>query len=602
MGGGVDLVAVEVNGTDISLQEFQRAYQNTRQQWQSLLGGTVSIEQEPALKQSTVDTLIGRELIRQINESMGVRIGDEQLTDMIKSVSQFQGVNGFDSFIYEQSISQLGLSSSGFEEQMRADMASVQLQGALLQSSFITQIELQQLASLMNQERDLSYAILSSNDAKESIEVDDDEIKIYYDERGQEYMEPEQVRIAYVELSLRKMSVEIQVDEDKLLSYYENNKALYDIEDQRKFKQLFIATGEAALEERIAEVKVEVQTLYELIKAGSSFEEAVAANKDETSSNVEVIDQEYMTKGIMEPAIDEVLFTLNEGDISGPIETDAGIQLIRLEKIMGGVNNTFENVREQLEQDYRLSLAEPNFADDADQLINLAFEQPDTLDVISEELGLTIYESAYFDRQWQANELLRNPKIVNASFSEDVLLAGNNSDVIEIDDNRLMVLRVVEHKAVKKKPLEEVRDRIITRIKFERSREETRSKGEDIINDLKNNTSHDDIATQHNFEWQQSTGIKRDDPVIDSRILRAAFGLGRPQQDQTLYGGSSMASGDYAIIMVEAVQDADPGAMTSEELTIFKNKLERLRINDTWVQFLNDIKAKSKIRVYSNSL
>ena len=602
-GSGGKISAIEVNGTKVSLQEFQRAYQNIRQRWQQMTGQSVPADQDPVLKQNTVDSLIDSELIKQINDSMGVRISDSRLTSTIKGISEFQGTNGFDNTLYEQLISRMGYSSSSFEAQFRSDLEASQLQAALTKSAFVTDRELNQIESLLKQKRDISYAVLSSNPVKETVEVSDDDVKKYYDEHDQEFMDPEQVKIAYVELSLQKLAASIKVDDKALHDYYESNQSLYQVEDQRKFKDLFIAAGKDASPDEVEKARAEVQALYAAVKQGSSFKDAVAAQKSDKSPDVEVIDQDYMTKGIMEPEVDKVLFSQKVGDLSEPIKTDSGFHIIKLEAIKGGTRSSFDDVKDQVEKDYRASLAEPKFADDADELTNLAFEQPDSLYAISDKLGLTIQESPLFNRQWQPNDFLRNPKIVTASFSDDVLQGGNNSEPIEMGDNDLVVLRVTEHKAAKKKPLAEVHDRIVTRIKFERARDKTRSRGEAIISDLRQKkASEDDVARKQGLLWQRKTGIERNDPDIDGAILKAAFSLGRPETGKNIYGGDSLASGDYAIIIVSSVQDGKPGDVTDQEKTALQNNLVQSFTNDYWQQFLNDLKGKAKIHVYKNNL
>ena len=595
--------ALEVNGTKVSLQEFQRAYQNIRQRWQQMTGQSVPAEQDPVLKQNTVDSLIDSELIKQLNQSIGIRISDRRLTDTIKGISEFQGPKGFDDTVYRQLISRMGYNPAGFEAQMRSDMEASQLQAALTKSAFVTGRELNQIESLIKQKRDISYAIVSSSALKDSIQVSDADVKKYYDEHDKEFMDPEQVKIAYVELSLQKLSAAVKVDDKALQQYYESNKNMYEVADQRKFKDLFVAAGKDAKPDQVAKAKAEIQALYEAIKNGSSFKDAVAARKGDKSLDVEAIDQDYMTKGIMEPEVDKVLFSQKIGDLSQPIKTDAGFHVIKLEAIKGGTKSTFADVKDQVEKDYRASLAEPKFADDADKMTNLAFEQPDSLFAISDKLGLPIQQSPYFNRQWQPNDFLRNPKIVKASFSDDVLQGGNNSEPIEIGENDLVVVRVTDHKAAKKKPLAEVHDRIVTRIKFERARDETRSKGEAIISDLKTHkASEDDVAKKQGLIWQRKSGVKRDDSEIDGAILRAAFSLGRPETGKKIYGGDSLASGDYAIIIVSSVQDGKPGDVTDKEKATLKTNLEQSFTSDNWSQLLNDLKSKAKIHVYKNNL
>lgn len=602
-GSGGKVSAMEVNGTKVSLQEFQRAYQNIRQRYQQMTGQSVPAEQEPALKQNTVDSLIDSELIKQVNQSMGIRISDRRLTDTIKGISEFQGPNGFDNTTYRQLISRMGFNPASFEAQMRSDMEATQLQAAITKSAFVTHQELTRIESLIKQKRDITYATLSSSDLKDSIKVSDADVKKYYDEHSQQYMDPEQVKIAYVELSLNNISASIKVTDKALKEYYESNKSMYEVEEQRKFKDLFIAAGKDATPEQVAKASSEVQSLYQDIEKGASFKDAVAAEKNDKSPHVEVIDQDYMTKGIMEPEVDNVLFSQKVGDLSKPIKTDSGFHIIKLEAIKGGTSSSFDEVKDQVAKDYRASLAEPKFADAADQMTNLAFEQPDSLFAISDKLGLPIHKSPFFNRQWQPNDFLRDPKIVKASFSDDVLQAGNNSEPIEIGENDLVVLRVTDHKPARKKPLAEVHDRIVTQIKFERARDETRSKGEAIISDLKQKKiSEDDEARKEGFIWQRKTGIKRDDPEIDGAILRAAFSLGRPKAGQKIYGGDSLASGDYAIVIVSSVEDGKPGDVTDKEKEALQKNLVQSYTNDYWVQFLNDLKSKAKIHVYKNNL
>jgi peptidyl-prolyl cis-trans isomerase D len=437
---------------------------------------------------------------------------------------------------------------------------------------------------------------------KENLEISDADIKARYDGEPQEYNEPEQVRIAYVDLSRQRMADAIQIDAEKLREYYESNRAIYEVADQRKFRQLFIATGKDASPEQAAAAMTEIQALRDLIAAGSSFEDAVASRKTETSPTVEIADQDFMTKGIMEPEIDNVLFALSEGEISNPIVTESGLHIIKLEGIKGGTSNTFENVRDQVEQDYRSSLVESDFINAVDQLTNLAFEHPDTLDLIADELGLPVRESPFFDRQWQPEELLRNPKIVNASFSDDVLAQGNNSEPIEVEENRLVVLRVLEHKPARKRPLAEVRDRVITRLKFERARDATRARGERIIGELKNNMAMDAMASREGFEWKMAAGVMRDDATIDGAILQTAFRLGRPPAGGRIYGGSSLNSGDYAVIVVAAVQDAAPDAMSAEELKSLRAQLEEFFTSDAVAQLIEDLKSRADIHVYRENL
>jgi peptidyl-prolyl cis-trans isomerase D len=598
---GGNVTAAVVNGTDITLQEYQQAYQNVRQQWQNSTGGGVPAEQEEALKRRSIDSLIERELLNQVNASAGLRVSDRQLGEAIKNLSYFQGISGFDNDIYARTLAQAGLTAAGFEQQMRQDFATDQLQKGLVATAFITGSEVHQIARMLNQKRDFQYATLSSDELKETTAVTDEEIQQYYAFQGQQFMEPEQVRIAYIDLSLNDIAEEVTFNEADLQEYYEANKANYDLDEQRKYKQLFIATGLNAGEAEITRARQQAQQLLDRIHAGTPIDE-LGNEQDEQEPFFEKMEIDFMTRGIIEPEVDEVLFSLNEGEISDLIETESGIQIIQVEEIKGGNYSTFTDVRDQVAMEYRLEHAETRYFELADQLATLTFENPDTLSIASEDLGLPIQESPYFSRQQQDSDLLRNPEIIEASFGEEVMIAQNNSEPIELDNDRLVVLRVIDHKPAIKKPLSEVREQIITRLKYEHARDLTREKGEEIIQALNNNASREEIAARYGIAWSEKTGIGRDDTTTNLPVLQTAFSLGKPDTDKPVIGGTSLATGDYVVIMVTDVHEPDLTDIEQEQLDAIKSQLLRLTATNTWYQLINTLRENAAIRIYENNL
>lgn len=598
---GGEVVAVSVNDSDIDLREYQRVYQNVRRQWQVILedrGGNVDDE---LVKKQTLESLIEQELINQVTDSLGLRVSAQQVRSVINGVQNFHGENGFDNSLYERSIAQLGYSPVMFEMKIQEDMKSEQLQGSLSESTFVTDNEVRLIASLKNQSRDISYTILSSDKLKEDITVTEEEISDFYEKNSRDYLEPEQVKIAFLELSLQKMAADIEVNEEDLLNYYAANKADYDVEDQRKIRHITIKTDDKATEEQISVATARAEELIALLKGGMTFEELSEKYSDDAKANIEISEMGFLTKGIMTAEVDEVMFSLAEGEISAPIVTKNSVDVVKLEKIKGGLNNTFENVRESVEYAYRLSIAENQFFEATDQMANLSYEHPDTLEVAAEELGLEVRESDYFNRASQSDPLLSDSKVISASFSEDVL-NGNNSEVIEVGNNRVLVLRVIEHKVEQKKSLDDVRERIVTRMKYEQARANVRASGEAALEKLKNGSDPEQLATDSAFTWTNSTDIKRDNTGINRAVLRTAFKVGRPQAGQAVYGGVSLGSGDYALVIVKRVNDPDASSYTEAELAPIRTQLQELKVASNWSQLLKDVRRLSNVNIFADRL
>lgn len=598
-GGSVN--AASVNGAAVSLQQFQQAYQNLRRQWQDNVGSSVPAEQETALKQRAIDALVDRELLNQVNADAGLRISDDQLAAVIKNLGYFQGATGFDRDIYERTLMSAGLSPAEFEAQTRQDLLADQLQNGLAATAFITKTAAGNIARILQQKRDISYAVLSSDAAKEALEISDEDVKQRYESNAEQYMEPEQVRIAYIEIALESIAAEVTTAEPDLTAYYEANKNRYNLDEQRKYQELFFNVSEGTSDEAKAGLRAKAVSILDRIRGGATLDE-LAKEQDSEHPVFEKIDMDFMTRGIMEPEVDEVLFTLKAGETSDILETKTGFRILQVQEIKGGSNNTFEDVRAEVEKDYRNSQAEPRYYELADQLVTLAFEHPDSLEVAAEELKLPVRESGFFSRSQQAEELLRDPKIIAASFSEEVLEGGNNSEAIELENNRTVVLRAIDHKTESKKPLESVREEIITRLRYERSRDQTKAKGDEIIKALRAEQTKDAVASQYSLNWTDKSGITRDDSSADFAILKTSFGLGKPETGKNLVGGASLASGDYAVIIVSGIHEPELADLDKTQLEAIEAQLNRMNAIDGWTQYLKSLRKDADITIFQDNL
>lgn len=599
---GGEITIASVNGEKINQVDYQRTYQSIRQQWQSISGGNFQEGIETMLKQQALDNLVQRELMKQSNKAAGLRVGNNEVRQAINELQYFQGIAGFDQAIYESALRQAGFTPAGFEAQVRQDLMSGQLQNAVTGSAFVTEEEVMHFASLKNQTRDISYVLLSSNKIKESMEVAEQDIEDYYDKDATQFQEPERVSISYVVLSLEKIAEAIAVDDSDLLAYYEANKGLYSTEEQRKIKQLMVGLDEEADAAQTEKVEAIAAEIHGFLSAGQSFEDVAAQYADSQDINVEFSEFGFLTRGILEKEIDDVAFEMAAGEFSEPVKSKFGFHVLAVDEIKAVESSGFDSIREEVEGDYKQNEAERRFYELSDQLAAMAFEQPDDLELAASELELDIQQSELFSRNEPGPGIISDPRVVSASFSEDVLLNGNNSDVIELDNNRSIVVRVREHLPETKKPLSEVRERIVTRIKYERASEQVRDQGEEILAELKAGKDKAEMASEHSIEWLEATGLARDNAAIDRSILKSAFRLARPAEDKPTMGGTALANGDYAVILVHAVQEPEQDKIAAEELDVIRTQLQRMVANNNWSQFNKDIKEQADIVIYSDSL
>ncbi|OGT81334.1 MAG: hypothetical protein A3I13_03655, partial [Gammaproteobacteria bacterium RIFCSPLOWO2_02_FULL_47_50] len=514
--GGTEPSVAKVNNADIKYNQFQRTYANYRQQMQAMLGNRVmGPADEELLKQQALDMLIDSELLNQVTRKIKLAASDDQVRETIKNIDVFKGEEGFSKEFYQRTVSMLGMPPAAYEQQMRLDMMSEQLQSAVVESEFVSRQAAEYAARLANQERNVTYAIIPAEKFIESIEVSDEQIEKFYKENTKLYIKPEQVRIAYISLSLDKLAEDVHIDEEDLRTYYEANKAKYDTDEQRQVTQILLKAEDISTEEIKEATRAEANKILERIRSGQSYADIArvyTANKD---FDFTISEYGFLGRGILEPEVDEVVYSMQKDEISDVVQSKLGFHILALRDIKGGVMNTFENSHADVENDYRKEQAERQFFDLADQLATTAYEHPDTLEITAAETELSIEESEFFSPTGGVEGLTSNPKVIAASFSEDVLKDGHNSEVLELSETELAVLRVVEHVPSSRRPLEDVRDEIIHDIKFTTASGQAYELGQEVIADLEAGKEFATISEDRQIEWQEVTALKRADVSVN---------------------------------------------------------------------------------------
>ena len=593
--GGV--IAIEVNDEEITLADYQRAYQDMRQQWQTISGAPVEEAAEPLIKQRAKEDLIQTELLKQAGKQAGLSVGEQEVWQVIRQIPAFNDDDGFNMGLFEVAVSRSGLTPAGFLAGIKQDMAIEQLRNSMVATDFVTQPEISAYSSIVHQTRDFSYAVLSSDELKETLEVTDEQIQSYYENKDR-YMEPEKVRIAYLVLSLAKIAEEVYLEEGELETYFSENKHNYEVEETRKVKQILVKLPEEPSEAAIDSQKTKAAELYALVKEGKELQDVAVNYAGEQQASVEFSEFGFLTKEVLEPEVDEVVFSMAAGEISEPVQSRYGFHIMAVDEIQVGSEVTLAGKREEVEQDLREEKAAKQLYELTDRLAALTYESHDTLEVAADELGLQEQTSDFISREDPGVGIVAEPGVVSAAFSDEVLLEENNSELLELENDRYLVLRVLEHRSPMKKPLEDVRDEIITRIKYEQARDRTRERGETILEQLEEGKTKEELVLEFPLDWKTATGVTQDNENINRAVLRSAFGAGIPEAGRPLLEGASLGTGDYTVVIVYSVTRVDPDTIEKDELDALRGQILQAHITSTWTEFNNNLRDDADITVY----
>jgi peptidyl-prolyl cis-trans isomerase D len=609
--GGPNVNVATVNDSEISYQVFQTSFYSLRQQMQTALGGDVlNQEEENYIKEETLQRLVNRELVNQIIQENRLRVSNEKVVDTIKNLEHFKGETGFDRYKYERAVSSMGMDPAVFEAQLRMDLLAEQLQAGLSDSLFVLDAELESVLKLQSQTRDITHTTLNiASFIENTSEVADTEIEDFYKANPDKFADPEKVKIAYLELDVNKLAKNIESDEESLRAYYNDNKEAYDVDEQRSVTKLFVQTSEQnadgkyeeVTEEEKAKAKLAIDKALALVKEGKNFEEVLESFTEEGKGALQFSENNYLPKGVLEKEVEEFVFASEEGAVSDVIESKKGFNIVKVGEIRGGPKNVYETVADQVAQDYKREQAELKFFDLADQLTNLSYEHSDSLEVAAEAINGEIVETDFFSRDSAAEGITSKPQVITASFNNELIASGINSDAIELSDNHIVVLRVLEHQVAKTKVLEDVRDDVIGEIRLERSAKKIAETSSSIVEQLQSGVSTEDIESDIKLEWTSVEKTTRENVDVNRAVLRNAFQMGTPG-DKPLVASSRLGSGDYSIVIVTAVHEGEVVDKKDELAQEIDTELRRIRGNIEWQEFIKNAKGNADIQLFKENI
>lgn len=596
----VEVAVAEVNGEKITTNQFQIEYQQQRARLQSMLGDTdlsKVIPNEAEFKANILKRMAEEELLLQSAMKSGFDVGNLQLAQQIRRIEAFHTDGQFDSALYQQWLQQNRMTAAEFEAMLRRDVIIQQYRMGVAGTAWVTGRERQVISQKLEQQRDVGLVTVSAPTFLQDIVVTESDARSHYESDKQRYATPERVSIQYLELSLAALMDKVQIDEEALQELYKDQQADFSSAEERHVRHILIETSADA-----DAAKAKADSLFEQLNGGASFEVLAGENSTDTGSAKDGGDLGFLSRdAMMDPAFADAAFALKKGEISKPVKSAYGYHIIKLDAIKAGQLRTFAEMRPELEQDYRHRQAEEAFFEQREQLANITFENPDSLEQAAQGLGLNINVTPLFVRD-QGEGLAANPEIRKIAFSDEVLFQGNNSEVKDIGNDRLIVLRIKEHLEPSTRPFEDVQDVIVAQLKNQRAQAKAKEMGELLLQSLKTEGDVEAVAKQKGLNWQHLGLVKRSSTAADHEVIAKAFRMTAPAQGSRGLGGIVLPSGDYVVVVLFAVNDGAVGEMSDEQVKSVAENRERYYGFSQLEGVVNGLRSVAEIKEYPENL
>ncbi len=565
-GVSADPVVAVVEGTDIKQSELERRLRDFRATMRRVLGDNYRADlfDEARLSQQVLDTMVDEKVLQQAVADWNMQPTDAQVRELIQSIPAFQREGTFDAALYRTALRNQGVTSAFFEQQVRLDIVLRQFENGWQNSHFVTERKLKDFIRLEAQKRAIRYVRIPVP-SPDPAAVTEAQIAAYYQQHADRYTRPEQVKLAYLHLSGDTLGQQIEPDETALQAYFAEHRDEFTTPEERKLRHILIAqrAGDEAAQ------RAQAQALLAQLRAGADFAELAQAHSEDSGSADRGGDLGWMERDAFVQPFAEAAFSLTEGGLSEPVQTEFGYHLIRLEAIRGGQPD-FVARRAAVAAAYRAQQVETLYYDEFERLAAMVYEDPDNLQSAAELLNLPIQETDWLTRAETFPEPLNAEKISKAAFSAEVI-QGNNSELIELGPVNAIVLRAAGHQAATRKPLAEVREQIEMRIAVDQASAQTRQQGEQILQALQTGG----VFTELVQDWvpAQTALLERNTEKVPQAVARAVFAVPGPAPEQPRYVGVMTKDG-YYIVSVDQVREASPERLDAELVDKYRKQQE----------------------------
>ena len=554
----------EVNGEEIS--DFQ--LQQSVQELINSIGGSAEGIDQSLLEQIAINQIVEETLLRQSAQAAAMGISAERIDRAIIDNPNFQVGGRFDPEFAVRTMNSQGFSIQSYKDALSRQMLLSQVVNAYSSSGFATESELQTLASLSAQTRDFRYLTIPPGIRTLGTPITGDEIAAYYESNQTRFVRPESVTVDYVVLDKASLADAIELEEGAVQAQYEIERSSFEGSAEKRASHILFETGSTLSVDQAMEAAA---AAIERLNLGESFESLALELSSDQVSAAEGGDIGFSDGSAFPSEIEAALEGVAVGDTAGPVETEFGIHVVKLTEDNSAVFQSFDEVAARIERDLKSAQVEQLFAGALSDLSNLAFESSD-LQRLSDELGLDILTSGDFDRSGGGG-LFSEPRILEAAFADEVMLDGNNSDVIEIGEERAVVLRVNTIIPEGILPLDDVEPEIAVALRSQMERDSVTALGNELATLLETGSDTELFLADNELQWRSEVAVRRTQSNVNREIIESIFALPAPASGNVSRSQLSLANGTFVMAELTSVAEGSFDALADAEKSAMRESV-----------------------------
>ncbi len=585
--GGSDRVVASVEGRDVPLEQFQRAYQNQLNALSRQRGERITTQEarEAGLPDQVLEQLINGALLDVHARQLGLGISDEAVSQNIVEDPLFQDASGeFSRARLERVLQFSNLSEAALLAQERSAILRGQIVDTIAQAPQVPDTLIAAMNRYRNETRTIAYFSVGPDAISERPEPTESNLRSYYEDNTDQFMAPETREVAVLDVTPQAIADRVDVSADDVRADYEARRDQYVSPERREIQQIVFPDMTGA------------RKGYQALQAGQDFLQ-VAQRQGMSKSDTQL---GTLTKSeVGDERIAEAAFALEEGEISEPVEGAFTTVILKVNEIQPGSSQSFAEVKDEIRQELTERAGAERILDLRDAIEDeRAAGAP--LSEIAETFELP-YQTLTFDRQGDAPDgsdaghPADLPEFRQAVFASDV---GIDEELIEKPGSGLIWYEVLRINPAAERPFAEVRDQVDAAWRAEELRQAVVAKASALADKVRGGMNMEAVAQEAGAPLERSEPVKRNASVsgLTSAALGRAFALPRDGV------ATASAPQEPAQSVFKIVEIAQPEPLSGEEADQMRSALQAGMENDLTEQYLAALRDSFDYNVNRDSL
>ena len=599
LGGLAPDSIADVNGRKVTELEVRRGVEMRKQQMRQMLGENADPRflSDEFLLPTVRDGVIQQAVLITAAEASGLRVSTSDLDKTILEDDTFHRDGKFDADYYKSLLRQYAYTPASYRKELGDNRLLTQYQQTFMESAFITEQEVAQLARLQFETRSFRYITLPLNKTLATINVNNEEVAAYYEQHKDDFKTEAQAAVEYLLLEKQALAGSVTVSEEDI-------QAQYAAEVEEAGKKTERHAAHILIEEKAdGSHNALLADLQKQLANGADFASLAKAHSADSGSAAQGGDVGVTTGSSFVAEFETALQQLKVGQVSAPVKTQFGYHIIKLLDQKAAPVPTLEQSRARIEQALKAEVVDEQYIEKVELLKEQA-PKAASLAAVASELSSggfapKVQQTALFSRRdplplLMANPQLRDPGLLNEIFAEGVH-AGTVTEVKELNDSAALVMRVTEYKPAVVQPLESVKAQAADKLRREKAGEQLNLHANELLQRLLAKESLEAIARSEQVSLQSQANRLRRDGDVAPEILRKAFAMAKPSGDALPADTLALGNGDWALIQLQEVTSPAPELLSAEQRNEVSEKLRNDARHGEFTSLLAMLTARADI-------